>query len=123
IRPGRRTCGHAGPHDRRTAPERSDRAARSVAAGQGHPAVRSAGRLPAPQGAHRGRRPDGALMAFEARPMFADPVDSWRRWFAWRPVKTANYGWVWLRTVEWRPCVMHSYLNFGAGDVFWQYRA
>jgi hypothetical protein len=31
--------------------------------------------------------------------------------------------WVWLRFVEWRPCVVHSYLDHGAGDLFWQYRA
>ncbi len=60
-------------------------------------------------------------MAFEAKPLFADPVDDWRRWFAWRPVKTANAGLAWLRMVDWRPCVMHAHLP-GGGDLFWQYR-
>lgn len=24
----------------------------------------------------------------------------WRKWFAWYPVKTVDYEWVWLETVE-----------------------
>jgi hypothetical protein len=61
-------------------------------------------------------------MAFDGKLMFADPVDGWRRWFAWRPIKTANAGWVWLRFVDWRPCVVHAHLSPGGGDLFWQYR-
>lgn len=63
-------------------------------------------------------------MAFNPQPLFADPADDWRWWFAWWPVRTLNYGWVWLRKVEWRPCIVHSYLDGPcAGTVFWQYRA
>lgn len=35
------------------------------------------------------------------RPMFADPIGPWFRWFAWRPVCTIDRGWRWLRPV-WR---------------------
>jgi hypothetical protein len=61
-------------------------------------------------------------MAFDGKLMFADPVDGWRRWFAWRPIRMANAGWVWLRFVDWRPCVVHAHLSPGGGDLFWQYR-
>lgn len=63
-------------------------------------------------------------MAFEARPLFTDPVDSWRRWFAWYPVRLSyeinespGYSWVdsgnyaWLRWIEMR---------LDGGE--WQYR-
>lgn len=60
-------------------------------------------------------------MAFNPGLLFADPADDWRRWFAWRPVRTANAGWQWLRWVDWRPCIVHAYLPSG-GDVFTQYR-
>ncbi len=61
-------------------------------------------------------------MSFDPELQFADPADDWRWWFAWRPIRAANYGWVWLRWVEWRPCVVHWYLTPGGGDLFWQYR-
>lgn len=60
-------------------------------------------------------------MAFDAALLFAEPADDWRWWFAWKPVRTSNAGWVWLRFVEWRPCIVHAYLP-GGGDMFWQYR-
>lgn len=56
-----------------------------------------------------------------AAPLFADPIDAWKTWFAWHPVKTANAGWVWLRQVYWRPCVVHAHLDPNGGDVFWQF--
>lgn len=63
-------------------------------------------------------------MPFDPKPLFADPADDWRRWFAWYPVRTLNAGWRWLRFVEWRPCIVHSYLDGpNAGTVFWQFRA
>lgn len=55
-------------------------------------------------------------------PMFASPIDRWRRWFAWYPVRTVNAGWLWLRTVEFRACAMHSYCEGAAGEVFLQYK-
>lgn len=32
-------------------------------------------------------------------PLFGSPVGHWYRWFAWRPVKTTDRGWRWLRPV------------------------
>ena len=26
--------------------------------------------------------------------------NEWREWFAWHPVRTVNYEWVWLEVVE-----------------------
>lgn len=54
------------------------------------------------------------------RPQFGDPVTPWRSMFAWRPVWTADAGWVWLCKVFWRRVVKHSYLDGGA-DLWWQY--
>lgn len=34
-------------------------------------------------------------------PMFGNPIGPWFRWFAWRPVRTMDRGWRWLRPV-WR---------------------
>lgn len=45
----------------------------------------------------------------------------WHRWFAWRPVKTEQHGWRWLRTVE----RALSYPPIGvpfAPDPWWTYR-
>jgi hypothetical protein len=61
------------------------------------------------------------VVSFQSEPLFGKPVDGWRRWFAWRPVRTANAGWVWLRFVEWRACVW-TVTDHHQGDVFFQYR-
>lgn len=35
--------------------------------------------------------------------IWEDPVSTeWRKWFAWRPIRTENREWVWLETVERR---------------------
>ena len=36
-----------------------------------------------------------------SKPLFGTPVGPWFRWFAWRPVMTADRGWRWLMFV-WR---------------------
>ena len=52
-------------------------------------------------------------------------INSNNIWFAWFPVKTVNWGWVWLRTVrrEW-----NEYLNpwadasgYSGYDGGWEY--
>jgi hypothetical protein len=54
--------------------------------------------------------------------MFANPIDRWRAWFAWRPIWTVNAGWLWLRNVEYRACAMKGYCDAEAGKVFFQYK-
>ena len=58
----------------------------------------------------------------DASPLFGNPVDHWREWFAWYPVQTYNAGWRWLQTVAYRRIQKHPYLDGGA-DFWWQYRA
>ena len=48
-----------------------------------------------------------------------DILGDWKPWFAWKPVRTWNYGWTWMRWVERRSCIIN--LTDGS-DVFWQYR-
>lgn len=48
---------------------------------------------------------------------FVDPVADWHRWFAWRPVETADRGRQWLRMVNRRRIQKHHFLNGGAD--FW----
>lgn len=55
-------------------------------------------------------------------PMFGDPVGPWHKWFAWKPVKTYDQRFVWLRTVERRCIQKHEYLPHGGADFWWQYR-
>lgn len=51
--------------------------------------------------------------------MTHDILGDWEPWFAWKPVRTWNYGWTWMRWVERRSCIVN--LSDGS-DVFWQYR-
>lgn len=53
--------------------------------------------------------------------MFYDPIGTWHRWFAWRPVDTVTHGWVWLRAVERRRIQLKLHLP-GLIDQGWQYR-
>ena len=41
-------------------------------------------------------------------------------WFAWRPVKTWNGQWAWLRKVQCSRVVKHDYLD-GPDWEFWSY--
>lgn len=59
--------------------------------------------------------------ADDMRPMFGFPVARWHGWFAWRPVKTVDAGWCWLRRVYRRRCQIHHYLP-GPTIIWWQYR-
>jgi hypothetical protein len=45
------------------------------------------------------------------QPRFAAPVGPWFRWYAWRPVRTEDRGWRWLRFVWRRRCQSHDYLD------------
>ena len=47
-------------------------------------------------------------------------IGSWRRWFAWYPVKTQKHGWRWLCTVE-RAMYAPTYAPY-ALSPFWVYR-
>lgn len=38
-------------------------------------------------------------------------------WFAWRPVRTDYFGWVWLRTVTRK----RTYLDIWGSPDFWEY--
>jgi len=44
------------------------------------------------------------------QPMFGSPMTPWWRWFAWRPIRTLDRGWVWLRPVWRRRCLIAGYL-------------
>lgn len=54
-------------------------------------------------------------------PMFGNPIGPWHGAFAWRPVWTHDFGWVWLRRVWRRQIQKHQFLDGGA-DFWWQYR-
>ena len=53
-------------------------------------------------------------------PMFGSPVAPWHRWFAWRPVDTADRGYVWLRVI-WRRRIQKKLHLDGPIDLWWQY--
>lgn len=44
-------------------------------------------------------------------PSFAFPVGPWFRWFAWRPTRTVDRGWRWLRPVWRRRYQSHDHLD------------
>lgn len=51
----------------------------------------------------------------------------WRKWFAWCPVETLGYQWVWLKTVERRwNWDLNGWCDAGTGysgsDGGWEYR-
>lgn len=56
----------------------------------------------------------------DPRPAFGDPVGPWRSWFAWKPVRTFDGVWMWLRRVKRRRIQKHDYLP-GGPDFWWQY--
>ena len=53
-------------------------------------------------------------------PRFGDAVAPWHIWFAWRPVRTWDFRWVWLRKVRRRLIQLHWYL-YGGPEHWWQY--
>lgn len=60
-------------------------------------------------------------MMDKLRPFFGEPIAPWKRWFAWRPVWTVDWGVVWLRFVERRHIHKHHWLD-GGPDYWWQHR-
>lgn len=50
-------------------------------------------------------------MTYEPAFMFMDPIGPWHDWFAWRPVRTYDERWVWLRTVRRRRFQTKAYLD------------
>ena len=44
-------------------------------------------------------------------PRFAFSICRWYRWFAWRPVRTLDRGWRWLRVVHRRRVQTHAFLD------------
>lgn len=47
------------------------------------------------------------------RPLFADPITDWYRWFAWHPVDTEDRGWRWLCLVWRRRVQLKTHLSGG----------
>ncbi|MGJ4084341.1 hypothetical protein [Corynebacterium macclintockiae] len=45
----------------------------------------------------------------------------WHRWFAWRPVRTEQHGWRWLRTVERRQLTGPTFSPMDS-PYLWKYR-
>lgn len=60
------------------------------------------------------------MSKYEYNPTFGRPISPWVKWFAWRPVKTEDYGLVWLRKVYKRRCQTHDYLSAPMMQ-WWQY--
>lgn len=56
----------------------------------------------------------------EPTPLFYDAVTRWVPWFAWRPVDTTDYGWVWMRRVHKRR-IQKKFSLPGPPDLAWQY--
>ena len=47
----------------------------------------------------------------EPQLMFADRCSDWVAWFAWRPVRTFDKRWVWLRKVQRAVFATKPYLD------------
>ena len=60
-------------------------------------------------------------MTDDCKPYFGNPVGPWHKWFAWHPIQTYDFRWIWLKTVERRGVQKHSSLNGGPNHWF-QYR-
>jgi hypothetical protein len=50
-------------------------------------------------------------------PMFGDPIGPWFRWFAWKPTRTIDRGWRWLRPVWRRRYTLKPHLS--GPDATW----
>jgi len=53
-------------------------------------------------------------------PAFGYPVAPWHRWFAWRPVKTVDRGWVWGR-MTWKRIIHKKASLPGPNYTYFQY--
>lgn len=53
---------------------------------------------------------------------FSVPAGPWVNWFAWRPVKTWDRRWAWLRPIQRRLMIVKWHLEPGGGTEWWQYR-
>lgn len=53
------------------------------------------------------------------KPQFGDPVGDPHLWFAWKPVRTFDRRFVWLRKVYRQAVFKHQYLRGGSD---WWYR-
>lgn len=60
-------------------------------------------------------------MSEDVRPMFGTAIGPWHEWFAWRPVETHDFGWVWMRWV-WRQRYMKNSHLDGPDFRWWFYR-
>lgn len=58
-------------------------------------------------------------MSERYEPTYGHAVGPWHRRFAWRPIRTIDRGWVWLRPVWRRRCQSHDYLS-GPIVEWWQ---
>lgn len=45
----------------------------------------------------------------------------WQRWFAWRPIRTRQHGWRWLRNVERRQLTGPTLTPYEK-PYLWEYR-
>lgn len=53
-------------------------------------------------------------------PRFGSPCGDWHLWFAWKPVRTFDNRFAWLRMVSRRCIQKHEYLH-GGSDFWFQY--
>jgi len=58
----------------------------------------------------------------DMKPLFAEPIADWYKYFAWKPVSTLDRGWRWFGIVWKRKCQPHSFL-LGPMTSFFQYRS
>jgi hypothetical protein len=60
------------------------------------------------------------LLSMLARPQFGDPSGPWCAWFAWRPVRTVDARWAWMRRIWRRRYHTKPYLD-GPQFKWWIY--
>jgi hypothetical protein len=53
------------------------------------------------------------------QPMFGNPISSWSRAWAWKPVHTLDHGYIWLR-FYWRRRIHKKQFLHGGADFWWQ---
>lgn len=52
---------------------------------------------------------------------FSNPIAKEYRWFAWRPVSTADRGWRWMTFVYKRKYILKPYLDSPYREPFFMY--
>jgi len=60
------------------------------------------------------------MTPYPLMPLFGEPLGPWCKWFAWRPVKLTDGGFVWFRWVARRRIEGHNNLSPHPGN-WWQY--